>query len=83
METAWLQGWLVAHNDPLLGLVEALRAYHKGWVRLDPAVAQLRVSRRFPLGDSAQILEILQQSLPIDVTQITDYLLLIRQRQNG
>ena len=82
-ETAWLQGWMVAHNEPLLSLVEALRDYRKGWVRIDPAVSQLRVSGRFPLDDSRQTLEILQQSLPIDVMQITDYLLLIRQRHNG
>ncbi|MDU9394688.1 FecR family protein [Pseudomonas japonica] len=78
METAWLQGWLVVHNEPLGNLIEALRAYRKGWMRLEPAIADLRVSGRFPLDDSRQTLEILQQSLPIQVLQVTDYLLLIR-----
>jgi len=78
METAWLQGWLVAHNEPLGNLVEALRGYRKGWVRVEPEVAGLRVSGRFPLDDSRQTLEILQQSLPIRVVQVSDWLLLIR-----
>lgn len=78
METAWLQGWLVVHDEPLGNLVEALRAYRKGWVRVEPDVAGLRVSGRFPLDDSGQTLEILQQSLPIRVVRVTDYLLLIR-----
>ncbi|NIE73370.1 DUF4880 domain-containing protein [Pantoea sp. Ap-967] len=83
METAWLQGWLVVHDEPLANLVEALRSYRKGWVRLDPAVAQLRVSGRFPLDDSRQTLEILQQSLPVRIVQVTDYLLLIGQQRTA
>lgn len=79
-ETAWLQGWRVMHDEPLGTLFDALRDYRKGWVRVEPGVAQLRVSGRFPMDDSRQTLEILQRTLPIQVIELTEYLLLIRRQ---
>ncbi|WP_324745689.1 FecR family protein [Pseudomonas veronii] len=76
-ETAWLDGWLVVRNQTLATVVEAIRPYRKGIVRLDAAVAQLRVSGRFPLDDARQTLEALEQSLPIRVTQWGGVLVLI------
>jgi transmembrane sensor len=79
-ETAWLDGWLVVRNQTLATVVEAIRPYRKGIVRLDAAVAQLRVSGRFPLDDARQTLEALEQSLPIRVTQWGGVLVLIGAR---
>ncbi|WP_297837278.1 FecR family protein [Pseudomonas sp.] len=79
-ETAWLDGWLVVRNQTLASVVEAIRPYRDGIVRLDPTVAGLRVSGRFPLDDSRQTLEALEQSLPIRVTQWGGLLLLIGAR---
>ncbi|QDH65591.1 FecR family protein [Pseudomonas azotoformans] len=79
-ETAWLDGWLVVRNQTLASVVEAIRPYRKGIVRLDAAVAQLRVSGRFPLDDARQTLEALEQSLPIRVTQWGGVLVLIGAR---
>ncbi|WDU64864.1 DUF4880 domain-containing protein [Pseudomonas poae] len=68
-ETAWLDGWLVVRNQTLASVVDAIRPYRNGIVRLDSAVAGLRVTGRFPLDDAHQTLEALEQSLPIRVRQ--------------
>jgi len=79
-ETAWLDGWLVVRNQTLATVVDAIRPYRNGIVRLDSSVAGLRVSGRFPLDDSRQTLEALEQSLPIRVTQWGGMLVLIGAR---
>jgi transmembrane sensor len=79
-DTAWLEGWLVVRNQTLATVVDALRPYRNGIVRLDAAVAGLRVSGRFPLDDARQTLEALEQSLPIKVTQWGGVVVLIGAR---
>lgn len=79
-ETAWLDGWLVARNQTLATVVDAIRPYRSGIVRLDAKVAGLRVTGRFPLDDARQTLEALEQSLPIRVTQWGGVLVLIGAR---
>ena len=76
-ETAWLDGWLVVRNQTLATVVDAIRPYRNGIVRLDSSAAGLRVSGRFPLDDARQTLEALEQSLPIRVTQWGGVLVLI------
>ncbi len=79
-ETAWLEGWLVVRNQTLATVVDAIRPYRSGVVRLDAKVAGLRVTGRFPLDDARQTLEALEQSLPIRVTQWGGVLVLIGAR---
>ena len=79
-ETAWLDGWLVVRNQTLATVVDAIRPYRSGIVRLDTKVAGLRVTGRFPLDDARQTLEALEQSLPIRVTQWGGLLVLIGAR---
>lgn len=79
-ETAWLDGWLVVRNQTLATVVDAIRPYRSGIVRLDAKVAGLRVTGRFPLDDARQTLEALEQSLPIRVTQWGGVLVLIGAR---
>ncbi|QHF45077.1 hypothetical protein PspS35_15285 [Pseudomonas sp. S35] len=79
-ETAWLDGWLVVRNQTLATVVEAIRPYRNGIVRLDAAVAGLRVTGRFPLDDARQTLEALEQSLPIRVRQWGGVVVLIGAR---
>lgn len=66
---AWENGQLVVHDQSLGDVVEALRAYHHGWLRISPPAAALRVTGAFSLDDSAQALRTLQEVLPIRVEQ--------------
>lgn len=72
-ETAWLDGWLEARNQPLFEVVETIRTYRRGIVRLDSNLTQLPVSGLFPLDNSDQTLEMLEQLLPIRVRRFSPY----------
>ena len=72
-DTAWLDGWIEARNEPLAQIIETVRAYRRGIVRLDASLANLAVSGLYPLDNSDQTLEMLQQQLPIRVTRYSPY----------
>ncbi|MGE8678289.1 MAG: FecR family protein [Achromobacter marplatensis] len=67
---AWQSGMLVVHDEPLGAVVQALRPYRRGLIRITPAAARLRVLGAFPLDDTGRALESLRQTLPIDVTSL-------------
>lgn len=70
---AWVNGVLLADDTPLAVLVEQLGRYRTGVLRCDPAVAGLRVTGAFQLRDTDNILQLLQRSLPIRVSQRTRF----------
>ncbi len=69
--TAWVDGFLQVRDRPLAEVIEALRPYHNGVLRLDPAVAELRVSGLYRLDNPQQILDTLARTLPIHITRRT------------
>ncbi|MCY1284812.1 Protein FecR [compost metagenome] len=72
-QDAWRNGRLVA-NDQRLGDFLAELAHHRvGWLRHDPAVADLRISGTFSLDDTDQALRALSDSLPVRLEQRTRY----------
>ncbi len=72
-DTAWLDGWLEARKKPLATVVEALRSYRPGIIRLEPELAQLPVSGLYPLDNSDQTLEMLERQLPIRIHRYSPY----------
>ena len=72
-EAAWLDGWLEARNQPLADVIETIRAYRRGIVRLDSSLDNLTVSGLYPLDNSDQSLEMLEQQLPIRVRRFNSY----------
>ncbi|WP_170116000.1 FecR family protein [Brenneria roseae] len=77
-ETAWLQGRLEVYDRSLASVVRTLRDYTPGLIRLDPAIADLRVSGNFPLDDINYTLDSLAQTMPIAIVHTTDYWIHIR-----
>lgn len=67
---AWQGGMLVVHDEPLGAVIDALRPYQRGILRISPAAARLRVLGAFPLDDTRRTLESLRQTLPIDVATL-------------
>jgi len=78
-ETAWLDGWLEARKQPLGEVVDTLRSYRPGIIRLDPYLAALPVSGLYPLDNSDQTLEMLERQLPIRVHRFSAYWISIEQ----
>lgn len=74
---AWLHGRLEVLDEPLQVVIDALRPYHRGYLRLAPAVRNLRVQGVFPLDDPQQALAALAETLPISIAHYGPWLTLI------
>jgi transmembrane sensor len=70
--TAWVDGLLELRDTPLSQVIEAIRPYRRGLLRLDPAVADLRVSGLYRLDRPEQILDTLARTLPIRISRRSD-----------
>lgn len=66
--SAWVQGMLMADNMRLADLLVELARYRRGFVRCDPAIADLRVSGAFPISDTQRTLNMLAHTYPVLVT---------------
>lgn len=66
-ETAWQDGWLEAQDWSLGEVVDALRPYCRGVLRVSPQAAAMRVSGSFSLDHSDRALAALEQTLPLRV----------------
>ena len=62
---AWTQGMLMADNMRLADFVAELTRYRHGFVRYDPALADLRISGAFPISDTQRTLNMLVQTYPV------------------
>ncbi|WP_019903448.1 FecR domain-containing protein [Methylobacterium sp. 77] len=70
---AWLDGLLVANDQPVATIVEALRPYFPGVIRLSPAVAPIHATGVFSLKDPNAALDALAESLNLSITRIAGY----------
>lgn len=62
---AWIHGMLAADAMRLQDVLVELARHHRGVLRCDPAVADLRVSGAYPLDDSTRSLQMLARTYPI------------------
>jgi transmembrane sensor len=68
-EGNWEDGLLEVQDKPLGEIIEALRPYRRGILRISPEASTLRVSGVFALDNSDQALRSLQEVLPIKVEE--------------
>ncbi|MGV6476262.1 FecR domain-containing protein [Azotobacter vinelandii] len=73
----WLEGRLSVLDEPLSAVIDALRPYRHGLIRVAPEVRQLRVQGVYSLDDSERTLRILAETLPIRIDRYTPWLVLI------
>ncbi|MDD1014916.1 FecR domain-containing protein [Pseudomonas rubra] len=74
----WLSGRLNVLDDSLEAVIEALRPYYRGIVRVEPEVRGLRVQGVFPLDEPQRAFAALAETLPVKVDQYSPWLTLIR-----
>ena len=67
---AWVNGLLEVEDESLGAVIEALRPYRYGLIRVSSAAARLRVFGVFALDHSDQALQSLAQVLPINVSRV-------------
>jgi transmembrane sensor len=70
---AWTRGQLVADDMRLADFLTELARYRSGLLRCEAAVADLRLSGVFPLGDTEHILASLPAVLPVRLRQLSRY----------
>ncbi|RSZ42771.1 FecR family protein [Variovorax sp. 553] len=76
----WEQGMLVASDMRLGAFAAELGRYRAGVLRCHPDVADLRVSGAFPLRDTDASLQLLQKTLPVRISTMTRYWVVIEPR---
>ncbi|MFD2405906.1 hypothetical protein ACFSVK_09260 [Azorhizophilus paspali] len=64
----WSQGYLESRDEPLGRLIEAMRPYYPGLLRISPAAAEIRTFGIFRVDDIHQALRSLAETLPVRVT---------------
>ncbi|KAF1050222.1 FecR family protein [Xylophilus sp.] len=74
---AWRRGMVEALDEPLGEVVEQLRAYHAGWIRVSGRAAALRIQGVWPLGEPLHTLEVIARTLPIAVRSYGSWLVTI------
>lgn len=70
----WRDGRLVVHDEPLGEVIEVLRSYRSGLLRISTQAAQVRVFGVFSLDDSDATLRALAETLPIRLEQVGGWL---------
>ncbi|RXN86156.1 iron dicitrate transport regulator FecR [Achromobacter aloeverae] len=72
-DLAWPRGQIVAEDQRLADFLAELARYRTGFLRCDPAAADLRVSGVFPLADTDRILDMVTRVLPVRIRRLTRY----------
>ncbi|HMN79021.1 MAG TPA: FecR domain-containing protein, partial [Burkholderiaceae bacterium] len=65
--SAWTDGVLDVRDEPLAAVIDALRPYQHGLIRISPEAGRLRVFGVFPLDRPEQVLQDLVDTQPIRV----------------
>lgn len=77
---SWINGMLIAQDQPLGEFLGELARYRKGYLGCDPDIAGLRVVGGFPLRDTDQALAMLQAALPVQVRLILPWWVTVKAR---
>jgi transmembrane sensor len=78
LATSWLDGYLVFEDVALSDVIEQVQRYRNGVVIFkDSSLRQLKINGRINLHDSAHILETLEKTLPVKITCLSDWLVII------
>ena len=77
--TAWLRGQLVFFDTPLSDVVADLNRYRYGRIVIaNDGLDDLRISGVFTTDDPEAALNMLADTLPVRMTRLTDYLIVLR-----
>ncbi|MEQ4618580.1 MAG: FecR domain-containing protein [Corticimicrobacter sp.] len=77
---AWLHGRLAVLDAPLSDVLDRLRPYRSGIIRIDPAVADLRVQGVFSLDDTDRTLRALAETQPLRIDYYSRWIVMVRPR---
>ena len=70
-----------ANDISLVEFINQLKRYRSGYIRLSPELENLRIAGVYPAYDSDAALNLLANSLPIDINYITPWFVSITRSQ--
>ncbi len=76
-ETAWTRGMLVADGVPLDQFLDELARYRTGVIRYGPRASERRLVGAYPLKDTDRVLAALEDSLPVTVSRLTPWWVMV------
>lgn len=79
----WVNGMLVARNMRLADVVAELDRHRRGFLRCDPAVADMRVSGALSLDDVDASLRTLARNFPLQIREWNRYWLRVEPRSDS
>ena len=79
--TAWIDGLLVAKDRTVGSIVEGLRPYFPGVIRLDPRVADMHATGVFSLKNPNDAFDALSEALGLSITRVARYWVMIGLRE--
>jgi len=83
IDQAWQQHRLLARGLPLPQVLEQLQRQYAGVLSFDrEALASIQVFASLPLDDPQRALQLLETSLPIEVTRLTPWLIRVKVREH-
>jgi transmembrane sensor len=80
--TVWTQGMLVADGMRLADFAAELARYRSGYLRVEPALAELRISGAYPTDAPERVLAMLASTYPLEArTSMFGYVVTLAPRQ--
>ena len=77
---AWTRGMLVVDNVRLEDLIHEMNRYRRGYLSVEPPVADLRITGSFPLHDTDLALAALLPTLPVQIEHHTRWWVVVGPR---
>jgi transmembrane sensor len=80
---AWVDGVISVRDQSLGEVIEALRPYQTGIIRISPQAARVRIFGVFSLAQPQQMLQDLVNTHPIQIRQWGSWLTVIEMSESG
>lgn len=81
---AWQRHQLVVENQPVSQVLDEIARHRRGYIQFDrTALAHLRVSAVLPLDDTDQALQLIADTLPLNIKTYTPWLIVVSQVSNS
>lgn len=78
LSTSWINGFLAYNNETLENVVNNINRYHTGMIFFkDNSLRQLKINGRLSIREPRAMLTVLQQTMNIRITYLTDWLIII------
>ncbi|MBL4802018.1 MAG: FecR domain-containing protein [Emcibacter sp.] len=76
--TAWERGKIIFENTPLSEVIAEINTHFSGYIRLsNPEIRDIQVNGVFELSDPLALVELLEESLNLKSTRLTDHLIFL------